>query len=187
MKIFRNSEIAFRILLNAIIIFHLTAIVSWSFPIDSPLRTKIVRRIKPYMLWTGLWQSWDMFAPNPLQINAHLEALVTFRDGTQRVWPFPRMEKLSYLERYTKERYRKWSSDYVRSDAYSSIWADTARYIARNHYNPLNPPSEVTLKRYWMEIPPPAPSSIHQSWSKEYAHNHSYSFYTYRAREDDFS
>jgi hypothetical protein len=176
-----------RIITNGFIVFHLIAFTSWSMPSNSPIRTELVRWITPYMHWTGLWQSWAMFAPDPIQINAYLEALITFRDGTHSTWTFPRMDKLGYFDRYIQERYRKWSSDYVRLDAYSFIWADTARYIARRHNHPMNPPVEIKLKRYWMEIPPPQTSSTYQPWYKEYPPDHSYIFFIYLPRQEDFS
>ena len=173
--------------LNIFIIFHLAAFAIWSCPLEFEIRTAFVHLITPYMLWSGLWQGWDMFSPDPLRVNSHLEALVTFRDGTQATWVFPRMDKLSYFDRYLKERYRKWSSSYVRLDAYSYLWADTARYVARNYYNPSNPPKEIKLKRFWMEIPPPSAQSIYQPLPKEFPHNQSYTFYTFQPQSKDFS
>src|SRR5690349_20480600 len=108
-----------RIFLNGFIVFHLVAAASWSMPFETLRPTQFVSVITPYMLGRGLWQSWDMFAPNPNHLNAHLEALITFRDGKQESWVFPRMDKMGYFDRYVNERYRKWSLDRVRLDAYS--------------------------------------------------------------------
>ena len=175
-----------RVLVNIFIIFHLAAFICWSSPFEWELRNKFVNWITPYMLWSGLWQGWDMFAPDPLSINAHLEALITFRDGTQATWVFPRMDKLGYFERYRKERYRKWASSYVRLDSYSAIWPSTSRYIARQFSHLPNPPIEVELKRYWTAIPPPY-SSLYQPFTKGPSHSQNYTFYTYLIRQEDLS
>ena len=143
-------------LVNAFIVGHVVAIAAWSTPgpvQPAPLRA-LNRMIAPYMLRSGLWQGWDMFAPDPLAINVDVEAEVTFRDGSRVTWVFPRMEELSYVERYRKERYRKWR-ERVRGDAFRTTWPDTARYVARLHDRPDHPVAAVALMRRWVEISPP--------------------------------
>ena len=34
-----------------------------------------------YLSTTGLWQYWDMFAPDPSNLDVWFDALVTYRDG----------------------------------------------------------------------------------------------------------
>lgn len=175
-----------RNLTNGFILFHLAAFACWSNPLNKEFRNPFVEWIAPYMEWTGLWQSWAMFAPDPMRVNAHLEALIIFRDGSQAIWSFPRTQKQGYLERYLKERYRKWSSDYVRVDAYGSLWPDTARFIARLHRKPENPPVEVRLIRRWMIIPPPLPGN-RQVLPKEYRHDQSHTFFVFSPTAEDLA
>lgn len=137
----------------AFIFVHLYIMAFWGLP-ASRFRNYMVRPVVDYVMSLGLWQSWDMFAPDPLSINYSLHAQVFFKDGSLKVWEFPRMEKLGLWDRYQKERYRKWR-ERVRQDIYSSIWDDTARYIARLHNNPTNPPTRVILVREWESIAPP--------------------------------
>ncbi|MBC8063326.1 MAG: hypothetical protein H7Y17_00725, partial [Chlorobia bacterium] len=40
---------------------------------------------------TGFWQYWDMFSPNPAQVDLYLEADVVFQDGTKKRFKFPRI------------------------------------------------------------------------------------------------
>lgn len=146
-----------RALLDLFILFHIVSVTSWSLP--PPLQPDGIRHftrlIGPYMLGSGLWQGWDMFAPNPLSTVIDLEAEVTFRDGTRETWVFPRMEEMSYWERYRKERYRTWRGR-LRMEKWSAAWPDTARYVARLHDRPEKPPVSVNLKRRWGSIPPPS-------------------------------
>jgi len=148
-------------LVNAFILFHVVAIAAWSIPgaaQPAPVRA-LNRLLAPYMLRSGLWQGWDMFSPEPLSINVDLDAEVTFADGSQATWVFPRMERLGYLERYRKERYRKWR-ERVRLDAFALVWPDTARYVARLYDGPEHPVDRVALTRRWVEVTPPIGSRL---------------------------
>lgn len=182
-----NKKSLIRFVVSIFIIFHFVAFASWSSPFNFRIRDEFVQWISPYMLWSGLWQSWDMFAPNPVNINAHLEADIKFRDGSQTTWKFPRMDQMGYFDRYMNERFRKWSSDRVRLDSYSTTWENTAQYIARIHQNDLNPPIEIKLKRCWDEIAPPVQNTIYQPHPKEYPHKQRFTFYKYLTKPEDFS
>jgi hypothetical protein len=143
-----------RAFINAFIILHVYIIVIWGLP-SSRFRYVMTQPVQSYVLQTGLWQSWDMFSPEPLSLNFTVEAHIRFRDGSTNVWEFPRMEKLGIWERFQKERYRKWR-ERIRQDSYGIAWNDTARFVARLHNNPANPPVKVTLVRHWQAITPPA-------------------------------
>lgn len=145
-----------RILINSFLLFHIAAILSWSLPLNSLLVGKLKQAVAPYMLWSGLWQVWDMFAPDPRRTNVYLEGEVTFRNGATAVWKFPKMQDAGFAKRYYTERYRKWANDELRLDANAALWPDAARYIARQYANPVNPPVVVRLVQYLSEIPPPA-------------------------------
>ena len=172
--------------LHFFILIHLTAIGFWSLP-PFLLRNKINNFFQPYMIFSGLWQGWDMFSPNPQRINFHLNAEITYQDGTKKDWLFPEMQSLGYFRRYQKERYRKWR-ERVRQDDYSKIWPDTARWIARQNYDPKNippnPPKTIVLSRHWSDIPPPT-QALYQPLPKAYEHTNHYNFFTYQVLPED--
>jgi hypothetical protein len=87
---------------------HIVAITCWSLPITSPLIDFFRGVIRPYFVWTGLFQSWDMFAPNPKSVNSFVEAFIIHGDGKVQDWTFPRMHQLGLMYRYNTERYRKF-------------------------------------------------------------------------------
>ena len=95
--------------ISTFILFHLIAITCWAVPTNFWLVAGVKELVRPYMLWTGLFQSWDTFAPDPLAVNSYVKAVVVTRDRRIHVWAFPRMEELSFSERYRKERYRKFA------------------------------------------------------------------------------
>ena len=150
------------IAISAFLLFHLVAIASWSLPINSLLNDRFRAVIRPYIVWSGLFQAWDMFAPDPAKLNSYVQAEVWFRDGSVRLWSIPRMNELGYFDRYFKERYRKYATEYLRMDSHSALWPDAARYVARLHRDPSNPPTAVRLNRSWSEINPPGPGGRYQ-------------------------
>lgn len=149
-----------KIAINVFLIFHLLAITCWCIPLNSVLIVEFRDTIRPYMLWSGLFQAWDMFAPSPRSVNARVEAAVILRDGRIRTWKFPRMEQLSLSARTYKERYRKFIEN-IQVDSYKALWPDVARYIARANDNPSDPPEVVMLIRYWTDIVPSANRNYH--------------------------
>ena len=69
-----------RLAISAFLVFHLTATVVWNLP-NSPLKQCLFPRMRPYMLPLGLWQSWWMFAPDPMGTTAVLEVGSDRRSG----------------------------------------------------------------------------------------------------------
>ena len=150
-----------RVVISAFLAFHIIAITSWCMPIDSPLRAAFTSVVRPYLLWSGLFQSWNMFAPTPKSVNARIEAAVIYKDGHIRNWKFPRMEQLGLVERYYKERYNKYVEN-LADDKNAALWPDAARHLARSNYKDAsNPPQIVILAYYWSDIIPPDNSSHH--------------------------
>jgi hypothetical protein len=133
-----------RLLINLFIVFHLFAIACWCLPIDTPLLPLCQNLIRPYFLWAGLFQSWDMFAPVPKGANTYIEATLIYRDGSQKTWTYPRMEQMSLIQKLFKERYRKFA-DNLQRDELDDLLPDAARHIARLNSTPANPVKTVIL------------------------------------------
>jgi hypothetical protein len=80
--------------------------------------------------------------------------VVTFADGSTKVYEYPRMAKLPIPQKFVKERYRKFF-ERVRLDEKPFLWPSFAQRIAHLCDNPANPPIEVGLRRWWRDISPP--------------------------------
>jgi len=168
-----------RLGISAFLVFNLFAIISWCVPLQSPLIARCRQLAYPYLIYTGLFQKWDMFAPNPSSLNNYTGAVITYRDGETSLWNFPRMEDLGYIDKYFKERYRKYANDNLRLDENAAIWPDAARYIARVNQRPSNPPVSVALVRYWSVVPPPGPQGARPApWEH-------YTFFQYQVAPGD--
>jgi hypothetical protein len=148
-----NRRKAAHIAISLFLLFHIAAITLWAIPLDSPLIAQGRALIRPYMLWSGLFQSWDMFAPTPKSVNAYVVCSVITKDGVVHPWTFPRMEQLGIAERYYQERYRKFAEN-LQDQRNAALWPGVARHLARLYNNPANPPEIVMLIRYWSDITP---------------------------------
>lgn len=145
-----------RIAINLFIIFHLAVILLWAMPVNSRLVTGARPLIAPYMVWSGLAQGWNLFAPNPLGINLRMDVEITYQDGQKSLWNFARPQDAGYLKRYTLERQHKFSLDALQNDKLAYLRPDVARYIARlNNTKPNDPPAKISFNSYRSIIAPP--------------------------------
>lgn len=140
-----------RLAINVFLMFHVLTLTSWAIPFANPLTALARNAVRPYFLWVGLFQSWEMFSPLPKSSNIYVEAIVLYEDGDTRNWAFPRMELLNVKDRYFKERYRKFVEN-LNDDACAALWPDVARFIARVNNNRAVPVKMVFLVRRWSAI-----------------------------------
>ena len=154
------------IAINAFLLFHILAIACWCLPMDIPLVARCNDLLRPYFRWSGLFQSWNMFAPIPKTANTYLEATVVFQDGSRTIWTFPRMEQLGLTGRQFKERYRKFAEELAR-DENDALLPDAARRIARLNSTASNPVKTVILVQKWSFIVPrPDGSYVPEPWDQ---------------------
>jgi hypothetical protein len=105
-----------------------------------------------YLFPTGLWQYWDMFSPDPAQIDYWGDAEVYFLDGTMTVFPYPRVYTAPLWEKYLIERYRKFY-ERAHDENHTYIWPYFAQRIAMiNASDENNPPIRVYLRRHFQDL-----------------------------------
>jgi hypothetical protein len=167
-----------RIAINAFLLFHIVTIVCWAFPAQWLPLLYVRAIVRPYFLATGLFQSWDTFAPLPKRTNGYMEAAIVSASGSTDFWTFPRMDHLSIGERYVKERYRKFG-DFVSQDQFSDLWPDVARHIAWQFRNTPDPPEIIILNAHWSDLVKQADGTfIDQPWNSK-------TLFRYRVESED--
>jgi hypothetical protein len=76
------------------------------------------------------------------------------------------MEQLGLIERYVKERYRKFA-DNLPQDDNDPLLLDAARHIARLNSTALNPAKTIILVQKWSFIVPRADGSyVPEPWDQ---------------------
>ena len=153
------------------VIFHVVAITVWALPNPSKLisdgtvkpygtqwlpylndkHLKALPPISVYLNVTGFWQYWDMFSPDPAQIDNWGDAFITYKNGTVKRYQYPRMFLLPIPDKYLTERYRKFF-EHAGAKDYSFLWPTFALRIAQLNDNPKNPPVEVKLHLHALRI-----------------------------------
>lgn len=145
-----------RVCINIFIAWHLFAVAIWLLP--NMQMSAIVHAfapiIRPYMTFTGFMQSWNMFSPNPDNLDVYAEAKITHKDGTVQTWLFPRMVDMDYVKRYQEERWRKFI-EVPTHGSYPVLLPAMARYAARVNNTPGNPPVAVALFKCTRTVQPP--------------------------------
>lgn len=114
-----------------------------------------------YVIFSGTWQYWDMFAPNPANTDIWLDAVVTYEDGTEEIFHYPRMKELPLVKKYFMERYRKYT-ERLSPDIREYKWPQTAYWVAAkmDKYED-NPPVHVILRRHFREYLAPTKEVPH--------------------------
>jgi len=167
--------------ISAFIIVHGLLNLNYMFNVH-PYMNNIVHMFWGYYHYLGLDQDFGVFAPTPRNSNSHMVALITYKDGSTKLWMNPRMLRLDLLTRMQKERYRKFFDDNMASATYSSIWPDINAYLARiSNDDPDNPPVSVTLIKYAAIVLPPE-TGLHL---KNEPHFIRQTLQTYYVRPDD--
>jgi hypothetical protein len=161
-----------RIAINLFLVFHLVMIFVWSMPLNTGIVTHLRPKIASYMFWSGLAQGWNLFAPNPLNLNTRVEAEICYRDGNTGVWAFPLPQNYGYLKRYTLERQHKFGFDALINNRFALLRPDAARFIARLNNKNNNPPVTVTLISYRSQIAPPG-SDLPEPWKRTVLYTYS--------------
>ncbi len=143
-----------KVVISAFLSFQLLLVVCILFPIFD-WQKSLSEYFGGYIAFIGLDQSYSVFTPKPKDENLHLVAVVEHADGSEELWPYPRLEKLPIFKRMSMERYRKFGLDNLAQPRFKNLWPDFARYIARQTNAPGNPPIMVSVLRFSSPIPPP--------------------------------
>ncbi len=145
---------AARLAISAFLVFHLTATVVWNLP-SSPLRQGLSPPLRPYMLPLGLWQSWRMFAPDPMGETAVLESEVIDAKGIRHVYEFPRIADLPWWKKMPRFRHPKFTCNLM-LDEYANQRPFAAHYVLRQMGLPPEAyPVHVSLYCRINDPPPP--------------------------------
>ncbi len=165
-------------MVQILVLTHLVIIASWSLPqpppalengsvqpsprtvVSNPVswglwanqRFRSSPAIQTPMLTLGLWQYWDMFAPDPSRLDIWMDAEVVYANGSTAIVPYPRMSQMSIPEKYLKERFRKYV-ERMNGLEFDFKWPALSQWMAAQGWkDPSNPPIRVTMRRHWRDI-----------------------------------
>ncbi len=129
---FRSVSKLKPVFISLFLALNLMIIFTAGLPDKSEFGRLYLRTVRPYMNFVGLEQPWSMFAPNPTTLNAYIEGVIYFKDGSQEIWSMPRPTKMNAWDIILGgDRYCMIAEKYLRADSYSDIWKDVSKYVAR--------------------------------------------------------
>ena len=102
----------------------------------------------------GLKQRWNLFSPDLPKFNQFSTVIVTFDDGSERLYEWPRMEKLSVTERFTHQKLRRFVTEFWARPKYKKFWPESAEFFMDAFYDPVNKPRRVAFIFNFVKIPP---------------------------------
>jgi len=139
-------------IINFAIASYLVLIALNGLPLDSLLFRKMKDFSSPFVVGIGLWQGWNMFAPNPLRSDTYIYARLYFKDGSFITKNIEIDLEDNFLKVFREVRWTKWSKDNVRQEAYRSLWEPTLRYMVAKYGTVENPVVKGQLLRKSYEV-----------------------------------
>jgi hypothetical protein len=97
----------------------------------------------------GLWQTWNMFAPNPRGQDITVFANAIFKNGSERVWLPPEPIRSGFFRRHESERYHKWMSGRLLKSKFPLVLQDAATYFRQEMNDKDLPIERVELVEKW--------------------------------------
>lgn len=128
--------------------------------------------ISTFYATTGLWQYWDMFAPNPLSQDWWFDAEVTLQDGSKKIVTYPRMANLPIPRKYLHERFVKYG-ERVQTQNFEYLLPAWCTWLAREAFtDPNNPPVTVQVRKHYRWIPDPDKDRTPRPFMQEVLYEH---------------
>ena len=155
-----------RALISVFLLVTLGALALTNLP-DSKVKSKLLAPAGPYLMATGLDQSWGVFAPDGRRSVLALVARVRYADGSTGEWRVPEGDPV--LGAYWDYRWRKWAENLM------TIGGDAARlqrpaavWIAREMQRPGKRPVLVTLATRSFDLSAPGePGRKRRPWRED--------------------
>ncbi len=145
-----------RLIASAFVLFHLSAICIWTTP-GCYIKEHVQDYYRYYVLPTGMWQWWAIFAPDPIRNTIVLDAEIVDVKGMRHIFEFPRLADLPWWQKIARYRQPKFTGNMSAPEYYGSR-KFTARYAVRQ----MGMPAEafpVWVSLYYKVKDTPAPGA----------------------------
>ena len=143
-----------RLVLSLFIGATLLAVLSSFLPVSAPGAVPIRTATGPYLLATGLDQTWGMFAPDPQRASTRVTAVVTRTDRSTVEYDVPSSRGLGA---YWDYRWMKYSDQFsLKKEYLAERWA-FVRWVFAEDRRAGGRPERVTLVLTSTPLRPPGP------------------------------
>jgi len=135
--------------IRVFIVIQITVLFAWTAPKYKIFNWWVIplrKAVTPFMHYSGMWQSWGMFAPHPRMIDISFTAVATMKDKSKRIWSIPSPINFGFFERHAIDRYRKWANDRIKASDEDTC-NEVGRFIKEQLDEPNNPVESIVLIR----------------------------------------
>lgn len=175
----RGEQLVFSVLF--VVFFLVAQAISFShFPGNEEAMIPIVRR---YAGFFGLEQNWSMFS-RLRKANLHTSAVITFSDGTEKLYEFPRIDLMDQFEHFKLEKKRSLFFEFLPGRWGRKYRPAVARHLIWCNKNDKNQPDIISFVYNYVDVPPPDPEHW-VSLSNLPLHNGKAVYFIYRVRKRD--
>ena len=123
---------------------------------DSPFVSETTgRQLRTIGYFFGMRQAWRLFGPELREYNLYTTVITDFQDGTMRLTEFPRMEKMSLLDRFIHEKKRSIFNQFLPTPKNIIYYPSVARYYVQAFADRDNQPSWISFVVSGHATPPP--------------------------------
>ena len=157
---------------TALVAIYIFAVLSWTMPPDKfPGKSTVDSVFRAPLLYFGLWQGWDMFAPNPRAEDIWVDVVFKNRDGSSHTWELTHMIQMDFFDRWQRERWRKYFNDHLRLDSERRLWQPFMEYAVRYLREEGQDPTHIEITRWWRgtvkPVRPDARADVNQApWNR---------------------
>ena len=168
---------------SVLVCVYIFAIFSWTMPADNfPGKSTVDSVFRGPLLYFGLWQGWDMFAPNPRAEDIVVDVAFTNRDGSSHTWNLTQMNEMGFFDRWQRERWRKYFNDHLRLDSERNLWQPFADYAVRYLRTQGQDPVKMEFTRWWRPTVRPVSPDLRADRNKSPWNR--YTFYRWSLSEE---
>lgn len=173
-----------KLVVSAFMFTYVASVVVWCID-EIPFKTELAPIARWINIADGGVQHWSLFSPDVRSVIYHETAIVSYKDGSMKLYEFPRMQKLSQWEKFKHEKLRKLFSDNIPWAGWEAFLPDVAQYLAASNQDSANPPAMVTMVFNSTKNPKPDPDHWNYRDNLPF-HNEKFVTFLYSVRENDF-
>ena len=115
-----------------------------SFSHYPQFKNEMLSEYEPLAFFTGLGQNWNLFS-TPRKNNFHTSCVVTFTDGSLRLYEFPRVEYFDCFEKFRRYKLRQLFYHYLPNPIGEKYRPSMARFLVEAFADSVNPPERMSF------------------------------------------
>jgi hypothetical protein len=146
-----------RVALSLFVAFTVVSLAFWNMP-NGHLKSGAVKVVRPFVIWSGLDQTWSVFAPDPRRDVIDFEAQIAYANGKREVWRMPDGDP--FVGDYRAYHWQKLMESGIQDAKKNELWEPLAAWIARTHRHAGKVPVEVVLVRRFYTLSQPGTHPI---------------------------